>query len=208
MMIHSKRHNNVKSFVCDTCDKRFRLAFDLAIHMRCHSDIFAYTCKFCPRKFKHHSGLRVKCMRVWCIFLNISFDSILNLKTHQRTHTADKPYSCPVCEYRSTNRSNLKKHSMRIHCEYDEWSGSKYNVLQISTNIQMQWFSEFTTFNQLTESLFSDWLGSKNETRSTNTTIEETETLSIIENCDLKKIRFQGFQVLMEWFFWLNNFIQ
>ena len=90
--VHPENSNNIKSYSCGFCDKKFSFASELKRHERVHTGEKPYDCKYCDKKFNqsHH------------------------LKDHERTHTGEKPYSCKFCDKTFTQSGSVKKHE-RTH---------------------------------------------------------------------------------------------
>ncbi|XP_023952343.2 zinc finger protein 181 isoform X2 [Bicyclus anynana] len=103
-----------KKFICDLCNRAFKLKCLVAKHMPVHFKPEFKCCEYCDFKSKHTS----------------------NLNKHVMIHTGEKPFQCTVCEYRCARKGNLERH-MIMHtgakpfaCTYCDYkSGVQGNLL-------------------------------------------------------------------------------
>lgn len=119
---HVKRHQSTreKRYECNSCNKKYRDAYDLTIHIRTHTGVKPYSCKQCSAKFTT-SRLLASHMRTHkqersfpCRLCTKSFIHSSNLASHMKIHTGERPYVCHVCDKSFLQSSNLKLH-MRSH---------------------------------------------------------------------------------------------
>ena len=88
LIIHLKRHLNIKSFHCPICSKNFSEKGNMKIHVRTHTNERPYPCEFCPKKFKTFG----------------------QLKDHRATHSGLRPFLCEKCGKKFGRKSVLFVH--------------------------------------------------------------------------------------------------
>ena len=91
---HILRHQGIKRFKCDQCEKAYYNSVSLTLHKRsAHTKERPFKCSYCPAAFTGPS----------------------NLQDHIRIHTGEKPYVCPACNKAFTKSCNMKKHIKLMH---------------------------------------------------------------------------------------------
>ena len=86
--VHPENSNNIKSYSCGFCDKKFSFASELKRHERVHTGEKPYSCQNCQKTFRHRHTLVI----------------------HERIHTGEKPYLCQHCKKCFRQNSELKQH--------------------------------------------------------------------------------------------------
>ncbi|KAM9365944.1 uncharacterized protein KZ484_012061 [Pholidichthys leucotaenia] len=134
-----EKPHTVKSYVCNTCGKRFRQKHHLSSHERIHTGEKPFCCETCGQSFNQRGTLKIH-MRIHtgekpfsCETCGQKFNSGSTLKTHMRRHTGEKPFCCETCGKRFDERGTLKKHT-RIHTGEKPFScetcGQRFNRLE------------------------------------------------------------------------------
>ncbi len=86
---HIKRHNAVKSFLCNSCGKSFLTKFELNTHQLMHTGENKATCPICYGKYSA-------------------------LAEHMQGHQSNrKLFSCPVCSKELKTKKGLKIHKLQ-----------------------------------------------------------------------------------------------
>ena len=93
------RHNDIRNFVCNICNRAFKRKTDLKQHMVWHSDEKPLQCDIC--------GFR--CKTNW------------EIKSHSLSHSDIRKYPCtfPGCTQACKTKSDLTKHMVRHKTERD-----------------------------------------------------------------------------------------
>lgn len=86
--------NSERTFICDVCEKSFRLKHHLGVHLRTHFNIKNYQCEICSKQFKQGSHLTL----------------------HKRVHTGERKYPCSICGKRFIHSSDMRRH-LQTHRE-------------------------------------------------------------------------------------------
>ena len=88
-MFHTRSHEGVKPYKCDTCDKTFTQQWHLKRHILIHDKVKHHACDYCDKRFTQNSSLKV----------------------HMRTHNIDdKPYICDNCGSSFSQKGNMERH--------------------------------------------------------------------------------------------------
>ena len=131
------RHDHLKPFSCDGCDKNFGRMSHLRKHQRnvcgkvaSRGNIFG--CKYCEEGFARKSDLRqhfLVCEKkpdkgekemlgptiFSCEHCGKDFHRNYDFKRHQLSHTDEKPFACSKCAKNFKEKSSLYKHVKRMH---------------------------------------------------------------------------------------------
>lgn len=110
-----RRHDGVRHYECETCNKKFYTYNYLVVHMRTHTGETPYNCTKCSK----------------------SFSQLCTLIRHNRIHTGDKPYSCEICGKKFASK-NEKKNHQTVHSEERKFScdicGKSFKTKSIIAN--------------------------------------------------------------------------
>ncbi|CAG9763073.1 unnamed protein product [Ceutorhynchus assimilis] len=85
---HMVRHDDNRKHQCGTCQKSFKLAWDLKRHMLVHTNETRHVCQICGKGFKVGYNLRV----------------------HMRSHQTIKPFACLICDKTFTTKQWRDNH--------------------------------------------------------------------------------------------------
>ncbi|KAL3288652.1 hypothetical protein HHI36_003085 [Cryptolaemus montrouzieri] len=145
--IHKLIHTNVKSFICNICQKGFKNNKQMRNHRAIHkskSEKLVHECEVCGRKFSdrrqvklHMDTVHMKLKPFLCNFCGYKSSSRSSLKIHIRQHTGEKPFSCDSCSYTTSDHNSLRRHKWRhtgdkpykcAYCSYACIQSSTYKV--------------------------------------------------------------------------------
>ncbi|KAM9719549.1 uncharacterized protein ACNS7B_020330 [Menidia menidia] len=109
-----------KTFLCQTCGRKFGYSWALARHVRTHTGEKRHSCKTCGKRFNQtcnlavhtHTHTREKLFS--CKTCGKSFSQSGKLTIHIRTHTGERPYFCGTCGKSFRRGDSLLIH-MRLH---------------------------------------------------------------------------------------------
>ena len=118
------KHEKLKIFQCDLCQKHFsadRLLYqhrreihELGEKRKAKCDICGFISKGTLNLKKHISSSHSDHAKKYpCVVCSRSFKSKYNLKTHERLHTGEAPHPCDGCERKFKRATHLKQHSLR-----------------------------------------------------------------------------------------------
>ncbi|XP_055605445.1 uncharacterized protein LOC129753637 [Uranotaenia lowii] len=130
---HSKFGPNLKSeesktakvkslpYICEICNKAFKLPSSLTSHLKVHSEERKYICQDCGNTFKRVEHLRIHVNAVHlkkkpysCDICDRTFAQSGDRNVHMRRHTEDKPFQCDYCNKSFRLAKALRAH-MRLH---------------------------------------------------------------------------------------------
>ncbi|XP_030050233.1 zinc finger protein 182 [Microcaecilia unicolor] len=113
---HKRKENGKKSFLCETCGRRFDRKYCLLIHQRSHIGHKRFPCSECGKCFiqkfilKLHQKIHTEKKTFTCIECKKCFSRKESLVIHLRTHTRKKPFHCSEGEESYRSRFSLTKH--------------------------------------------------------------------------------------------------
>ena len=121
---HSEaKHDKLKIFPCDLCQKHFTASRLLYQHRReihelgekrkAKCDICGFISRGTLNLKKHRRSHTDQTKKYQCVICSRNFRSKYNLKTHERIHTGEAPHSCDGCERKFKRATHLKQHSLR-----------------------------------------------------------------------------------------------
>lgn len=117
-------HQEISSFVCGQCGKRFGTAATLKLHELTHTNERPHACDLCDKTFSLVNNLNVHKKNVHygvrshrCDECGKRFACKRNLQYHLGTHKTDKPYTCNKCNKSFPQKENLLRHQKVIHSE-------------------------------------------------------------------------------------------
>ena len=127
----TSKHENLKLFKCDTCDKSFSVQNNLMTHIKVkHAKDQKHTCHFCQEKFPLLSYLKSHIAKVHeitynkCNICEKTFKSSLNLHI-RNVHQEGKKLKCNLCDIMPDvkskgdqffmNNYQLKRHMESVH---------------------------------------------------------------------------------------------
>ncbi|XP_070768925.1 zinc finger protein 420-like [Enoplosus armatus] len=106
-----------KSYICNTCGKKFKVEYALKKHEQGHQDE-QYYCSLCRKRFiklshykRHimvHDRRESRCPHCDSVFLQLTA-----LKYHLRTHTEERPYQCTCCIETFEEKEDLEQHCLK-----------------------------------------------------------------------------------------------
>lgn len=112
--------NAIGEFVCDICDRAFKVKDMLVKHMSCHIELKQHECLECGKKYMKSHQLREHKKRHFeegsfqCNTCQKRFFSPNKLREHIRIHTGETPLKCGICGKGFKRHSNLSEHK-KIH---------------------------------------------------------------------------------------------
>lgn len=112
--------NALGEFVCDICDRAFKVKDMLVKHMSCHIELKQHECLECGKKYMKSHQLREHKKRHFeegsfqCNSCQKRFFSPNKLREHIRIHTGETPLKCGICGKGFKRHSNLSEHK-KIH---------------------------------------------------------------------------------------------
>ncbi|KAJ0178462.1 hypothetical protein K1T71_006285 [Dendrolimus kikuchii] len=121
---HMKYHHGIKinvpdNYLCDICNRPFRLKENLALHLSTHVKTEnSYKCIYCDKKFSYHLLLvkhekqHLVTGRYQCTLCNMSYECRNQLAAHVKGHLKIKDYICQYC-----GKEFLRLNSMRRHVQ-------------------------------------------------------------------------------------------
>lgn len=95
LVMHIKKHKNIRDFICEYCGKAFCHRDSYRDHVKAHTGVRDYVCDQCPKAFR----------------------TLDVLKVHKLSHTDQKPHVCSVCSKAFRQRTGLYYHK-RTHVSH------------------------------------------------------------------------------------------
>ena len=117
-MLHMTKAHDVKPWLCEQCQKRFKERQNYQYHMMNHDPgAKTFVCDICeipkvfqnPRQLYTHRALHLG-RRFLCSQCGYKARSSANLRGHIKTKHERKSYECNICEKRFGSGNNLKNH--------------------------------------------------------------------------------------------------
>ena len=124
--IHVKTHAEIKSYICDICNKDFQSSYYLKKHMVSHENVdFSVTdlfsCKTCSKTFlrsqdlSEHLKIHDDSNKLFgCDYCGKGFADEEQHKQHLTIHQGANPYICEECEQRFASEALLVSH-LKVH---------------------------------------------------------------------------------------------
>lgn len=118
LALHLKRHNGQKDHKCDICGRGFVRRDALKKHLEClHRDVKSFLCNICNKTFKGHLPQHMRTHAQdrphGCATCGQRFAQKSQLTVHQRTHSGQRPFRCLVCWQAFAHSTALKLHTRR-----------------------------------------------------------------------------------------------
>ncbi|XP_003426500.1 zinc finger protein 436 [Nasonia vitripennis] len=118
LALHVKRHNGQKDHKCDICGRGFVRRDALKKHLEClHRDVKSFLCNICNKTFKGHLPQHMRTHAQdrphGCATCGQRFAQKSQLTVHQRTHSGQRPFRCLVCWQAFAHSTALKLHTRR-----------------------------------------------------------------------------------------------
>ena len=89
-------HQNISSFLCFICNKKFRTGYRLYVHQLSHKGLKPFVCDICKKRFIEKG----------------------TLKSHLISHQKEKEFQCELCSYKANSDSHLREHYKYKHKQY------------------------------------------------------------------------------------------
>ena len=123
---HHRVHesNNVKSFVCSICDKRYTTIVYLRAHVKRTHNEKKYKCDLCPREIKGKGPLKEHIKQhsasIQCYLCDKIFTTISQRNKHiNGFHNKGDRISCTMCSSTFKNKEYRSKHMKYRHSKKD-----------------------------------------------------------------------------------------
>ena len=129
-MLHMTKVHNVKPWLCEKCQKRFKERQNYQYHMMSHeSGTKTFVCDICdvpkifknPRQLYTHRALHLG-KRFLCSHCGYKARSSANLRGHIKSKHEGKSFECEVCQKRFGSGNNLKNHVSYIINGHNEFN--------------------------------------------------------------------------------------
>ncbi|XP_055921368.1 transcription factor Ouib-like [Eupeodes corollae] len=140
LVMHMRRHADVKPFSCEICQKRFTCQSEINRHMRVHTGVRPFKCQYCDRRFSDRST-NIKHERTHtnerpfeCLTCGKAFTYSNVLKNHMLTHTGEKRFKCEICNKTFSRTHQLKQHLLTIIHQQKEAQMNLYTKVEVISN--------------------------------------------------------------------------
>lgn len=123
---HLRTHSDERPFLCDKCDRRFKVVDEMKRHIKAvHDNMKPFCCSTCGNFFKRRRNLieheeRHKPVQSYPHKCSVNgcgkaFKVRWSLASHLKRHKGVKDHQCPHCEKQFTRKLNMKLHISKVH---------------------------------------------------------------------------------------------
>ncbi|XP_063072713.1 zinc finger protein 479-like [Engraulis encrasicolus] len=111
--------HKVKSFICATCEKRFRTEAGLHTHQYVHKEERLVYCQFCFKGFrqtvdkvKHEESHQAEVLKFYCRECPKRFADRHSRSVHRKTHWTEDRFFCKYCDKGFKEMNHLRRHKL------------------------------------------------------------------------------------------------
>ncbi|KAL5004788.1 hypothetical protein ScPMuIL_018244 [Solemya velum] len=139
LLLHKKKHESVKQFVCDICSYSTTDSGSFKRHALSHTNLKLFKCGKCDFRGKsrndivrHWKGKHEKEKDFGCKECSYMTNLASDLRLHLMHHAGINPFQCTKCHYSSKTRTKVSNHIKKKH------SGDKDIAIKKKTNMTLE----------------------------------------------------------------------